>query len=106
MNDAHGMVPALVTGGVGATIGGIITAVIQVLSHRGESRATAADLVTKAAGTMVERLDRENRSMRKAILLLTEVLDEMIDDLDMPDTQKEKLRKANAAAKLSASPVA
>jgi hypothetical protein len=78
-------VPALITGGLGAAVGSIGTALIQTLSGRGVSRAEAADRVTNAAGNLADRLDRmnttlerENIAMRKAVVALTDVMDEVI----------------------------
>ena len=92
------IIGTLVTGGLGATIGGLLTAVLQVMSRRVESRATAADLVTKAAGTLVDRLDRENKALREAVLLLTDVLDEVLPQLEAPPDVVAKLRAAKLAA--------
>ena len=99
MSDGGGVLNALITGGLGATIGSIITATIQIFSKRGESRATAADLVSKAAGTIVARLDAENRELREALLLLIEVLDEVTPELaeSRPDIGV-KLHAARRAA--------
>lgn len=93
-----GLVVTLLTGGVGATLGSLLTAVFQVMGHRGESRANAADLVTKAAGAMVDRLDRENRALREAVLLLTDVLDEVLPQIKAPPDVVQKLHDAKLAA--------
>ena len=90
---------ALLSGGLGATIGSVVTAVLQIQSKKGESRANAAKVITDAAGTMVERLTHDNERMRIAILLLTDVLDEIIDDMPADTVAKERLRKANRLAK-------
>jgi len=97
-NTGATLVGTLVTGGLGATIGGIVTAGIQVMSRRGESKAVAADLVTKAAVSMVDRLDRENKALREAILLLTDVLDEVLPQLQAPDDAVATLKAAKLAA--------
>lgn len=88
----------IVTGGLGATVGGLLTALLNVWSRRGESRAAAADLVTKAAGTLVDRLDRENKALREAVLLLTDVLDEVLPQLEAPSDAVAKLKAAKLAA--------
>lgn len=79
------VVPALVTGGLGATIGSIGTAVVQSMSSRGESRAIAADRVTNAAGNLADRLDKfnskleqENRRLRLAVSSLCEAIEDII----------------------------
>lgn len=92
------LITTLVTGGVGATVGSVVTALIQVFSRRGESKAAAADLVTKAASTIIERLDRENKSLREAVLLLTDVLDEVLPQLHAPEDALRKLKAAKRAA--------
>lgn len=95
---SDGWVDSLITGGVGAALGGIITAIVQVISTHGESRANAAAIVTKAAGSMVERLDQENKQLREAVLLLTDVLDEIIPVIQAPPEALEKLKEAKKAA--------
>lgn len=95
---SDGWVDSLITGGVGAAIGGIVTAIVQVLSTHGESRANAAAIVTKAAGSMVDRLDQENKQLREAVLLLTDVLDEIIPVIQAPPEALEKLKEAKKAA--------
>ena len=98
MSDSGSILSTLAAGGLGATIGGIATAIIQVMSHRNESKATAADLITKAAGTLVERFDAENKALRKAVLLLIEVLDEVTPVLDGAPDVAHKLHAAKIAA--------
>lgn len=107
MPNGSDLVSILVTGGMGATIGSIVTAVIQVVSKRGESRATAADLVTGAAERTIIRLERENRHMREAIVLLTEVNDETLLELRRMGADEallKKLSRTNRAAKMALSP--
>lgn len=98
MADSHNVLTAVLTGGLGATLGGILTAVIQTFSKRGESKAAAADLVSKAAGTIVARLDAENKALREAILLLIEVMDEVTPALHAQPEVTEKLHSARRAA--------
>lgn len=98
MADSNGLVTTLLTGGLGATLGGVITAVIQTFSKRGESRAAAADLVSKAAGSIVARLDAENKALREALLLLIEVLDEVTPALHTQPDVTTKLAAARRAA--------
>ncbi len=91
--------PSLVTGGFAAGFGAIVMAVVQTWGKKSESRANAADLVTNAAGRMIDRLDKENAELRTAFLMLTDILDEIIDDMSADDPTKARLRKANLAAK-------
>ena len=98
MADNNNLLTTLTAGGLGATLGGIITAILQVVGKRGESKATAADLVSKAAGTIVARLDVENKALREAILLLVEVLDEVAPALTTHPDVATKLLAARRAA--------
>lgn len=97
MSDS-GWIDSLITGGVGAAIGGVVTAIIQVMSGRDQSRANAAEIVTKAAGNMVDRLDKENKQLREAVLLLTDVLDQVLPQLKAPPDAIAKLKAAKLAA--------
>lgn len=88
------LIPALLTGGLGAAIGGIGTAVVQSISGRGQSRAEAADRVTNAAGNLADRLDKEIarrdaeiERMRKALVLLAEAVEDLL-----PTVQSEAIR--------------
>lgn len=103
---ADSFITTLVTGGVGATLGGIATALVQVVSKKGETRARAADIVADAAGGLADRLNHlneglevENRQLRQTMRLLTAAVDEVLHEIESPSVLK--LRKANNAAKLS-----
>ena len=54
-----------------------------------------------AATRMMDRLERENTRMREAIIALTDVLDELITDVDLSASSRAKLREANNKAKLA-----
>lgn len=104
MSDLSNLVTALITGGLGATVGGIGTAIVQAASHKGESRATAADLVSNAAGNLADRLDKlnakletENRQMRKAMVSLTEAIEEMLPVVTDEATQRRVQKAINQA---------
>lgn len=100
------IVSSLVTGGIGATVGSILTAVIQSLSGRAKSRAEAAEIITGASDRIIIRLEKENKSMRKAIVLLTEINDEIVYELKSLGVDQrltKKLQATNRAAKLSLS---
>lgn len=106
MGETANLATALITGGVGAALGSIGTALVQTLSKRGESRAVAADRVTHAAGNLADRLDRmnasleaENSLMRQAIIALADVMDEVVPLL--PDEQRAKARAAISAARMA-----
>lgn len=107
---ASDIINTIVSGGLGAAIASVVIALINTFSKKGESRASAADLVTNAAGGLIDRLNQdnkdlrsENRSLREAILTLTDVIDEIVDDLpidnETTDSLKTKLRHANLEAK-------
>jgi hypothetical protein len=96
MSSGSSVLSTVVTGGLGATLGGVMTALVQAVSRRNEGKATAADLITKAAGSMVERIEAENKQLRKAILLLIEVIDDV--DTTLHPEAVLKLRAARRAA--------
>lgn len=110
MSDVSGIVNSLVTGGIGAALGSIGVAVITTRSRKAESRAAAADLVTNASVGLIDRLDRdnkrlgeENRDLRAAILMLTDVVDEVLNALPVGDDEnmrhmKSQLKEANRIA--------
>lgn len=104
------MLPSLITGGLGAALGSVGTAMIQSISSRGESRAIAADRVTNAAGNLADRLDKmnstlesrlaksedENRQMRQALMALTEAVEDLLPVIppDIHDRVQAALKKA------------
>jgi len=99
---------ALITGGLGATVGTVITAVIQLVSKRGESRAVAADRVTNAAGNLADRLDKintdleqENRHMREAMIALAEGVEELLPLAENDEATQVKIRAAIKAARIA-----
>lgn len=99
------LLAALAYAGVGAGLGSIGAAAITSRSGKGESRAHAADLITNAAGSLADRLDRmnahlevENLQMRKAIAALTDVMEGMIPMLP-PGPMQTKARAAIKTAR-------
>lgn len=70
MANDSGVVATLISGGIGATVGGILTAAMQLIGRRAESKAAATELIAKAAGSIVDRLERENEDLRAYIELL------------------------------------
>lgn len=107
MSEQSNIFVALITGGLGAALGTVGTAIVQSFSKKRESRATAADLVTNAAGNLADRLDKfntklelENMQMRKALILLTEAVEDMMSEV--ADVEKrEKIQNAINAARLA-----
>lgn len=102
------VIPALVSGGFGAGLATIIAAWIQAWSKKGEARASAADLITDAAGTLasrqaetISRLEARVERQAKAILMLTETLDELLPSIPISDGARARLHKAYTAAKLA-----
>ena len=107
MSDQQNFVVALVTGGLGAAFGSIGTALIQSFSKKGEARAVAADRVTNAAGNLADRLDRlnskletENTQMRKAMVALTEAVEDMMFHIE-DDATRKKVQKAINTARIA-----
>ena len=108
MTEGPTLIGTILTGGLGAALGSVITAVIQLMGHKGESRATAADLVTHAASALSEqqantiaRLEQRDERLRQAALLLTDTLDELLPQLQLPDGELVRLRKAVSSVKLA-----
>lgn len=108
------LVPALVTGGIGAAVGSIGTALVQSVSSRGEARAVAADRVTNAAGNLADRMDRmnttlverlskseeQNIQMRRAMVSLTEAVEDLLPVVP-DDVTRRKVQKAINTARLA-----
>lgn len=107
------LLPSVLTGGLGAAIGSVATAVIQTISNRGGARAEAADRVTNAAGNLADRLDKlnqnlesrlakseqQNRQLREALVCLTEAVEDLMPIA--PATARAKIQKAINMAKQS-----
>lgn len=94
--------------GLGAGLGSIGAAIVSSRSGKGEARAHAADMISNAASVLadqqsetIERLVTQNDRMRKAIILLTDVMDDLLPQLALPKTELAKLKKATNAAKLA-----
>ncbi len=107
MSDSGNFIVALVTGGLGAALGSIGTALIQTVSKKGEARAVAAERVTSAAGNLADRLDRlntkleqENVQMRKALVSLCEAVEDILDVVEEEST-REKVQKAINNARIA-----
>jgi hypothetical protein len=99
---------ALITGGLGATIGTVVTAVIQLVSKRGESRAIAADRVTNAAGNLADRLDKinadleqENRHCREVMIAMVEGVEELLPLVEDDEVTQAKIRAAIREARIA-----
>lgn len=107
MSDSGNFIVALITGGLGAALGSVGTAIVQTISKKGEARAIAAERVTSAAGNLADRLDRlnsklekENVQMRKALVSLCEAVEDILDVVEEP-TIKEKVQKAINDARIA-----
>ena len=101
MANPNSIIGWILVGGGGSVLGGLASTLINIFGSRGKDRANAADLATSAASRMIQRLEEENTRMRGAILTLTDILDTVIDDLDITQVAKKKLKAANRAAKMS-----
>lgn len=107
MSDSGNFIVALVTGGLGAALGSIGTAIIQTVSKKGEARAVAAERVTSAAGNLADRLDRlntklekENVQMRKALVSLCEAVEDILDVVE-EESIKDRVQKAINNARIA-----
>jgi hypothetical protein len=89
---------------VGGGGGVLVAAVITAISTFSPNRASAAKLLSEAAATIAEEdrlLRKDLEVLRKAIIALTDAVDEVIPLLDVDNAQRAQLRKANTAAKLA-----
>lgn len=100
------IISTMITGGVGAALGTVLTAIIQVVSKKGESRAIAADRVSNAAGNLADRLDKinakleiDNLAMRKALVALTEAVEDLLPLAD--EATQKKVRDAIHVARIA-----
>jgi len=107
MSESGNFIVALITGGLGAALGSIGTAIVQTVSKKGEARAIAAERVTSAAGNLADRLDRlntklekENIQMRKALVSLCEAVEDILDVVNEPAV-KEKVQEAINSARIA-----
>ena len=107
MADTNNPVTWILAGGGGIIIGSVLMSLIQSISGKRVSRADAADRVTNAAGNLAEYLDRmvtalekENVALRRSVIALSEVLDELIP-LIPEENQRVRASKAVKAARLA-----
>lgn len=101
------ILPTVITGGLGAAIGSIGTAVVQTVSGRGVSRAEAVDRVTNAAGNLADRQDKqitrleaENIAMRKAMVALAEAVEDLLPIVD-DEAVRDRVHAAIATARVA-----
>ena len=101
-----GAVTALAYAGVGEGVGSIGAAIVSTRAGKGESRAHAANLISEAAAGLAEkqveiidRITQQNERMRQAIIMLSDVLDELLPQLPLDEGDMTKLKKATIAAK-------
>ena len=104
MSESGNLIVALITGGLGAAVGSIGTAIVQSFSAKGSARAEAADRVTNAAGNLADRLDKlntkpeeENSQMRKAMVALTEAIEDMLAEVHDPALKRRVQKAVNEA---------
>lgn len=99
----------LVAGGIGSALGSVVTAIVQVRGKKGESRATAADLIATAAGDFVDRvakanekLEAENAQLREALVRLADAVDMVTDEIvGKAHPAYRSMRSATTAARLA-----
>ena len=90
MNDS--LLPLLGSGAVGA----VIVAIIGAVTGRRKLGAEATEILTKAAGGMVERLEADNKRLRDADEAKTTKIDELehrVDDLEDEQRAWERERE-------------
>lgn len=99
---------ASLVGLVTAALGAIGSEVVRHMTTKKETSAHAIEMMTDAAGNLAdrlarlnERLDGENRQLRTAIMLLTDVVDQIIPLVSAPPHVVAELKKANNAAKMA-----
>ena len=104
-----GVTEVLVAGGLGSAFGSIVTAIVQVRGKKGESRASAADLIAEAAGGFVDRvtkanekLEAENAQLREALVRLADAVDMVTDEIvGKAHPAYKSMRSATSAARLA-----
>lgn len=113
MNGDSSALATIVNLGLGGVTGSLVTAIVQAFTKKGESRATAASLITEAAAkastvdsVTIERLSKENIKLRQheskllaSMLLVSTMLDEIIDELKTTPEVHVKLKSAAIALK-------
>ncbi len=106
MFDVSGLLTALSYAGIGAGVGSIGAALVSTKAGKGESRAHAAAMISEAAAglaekqvAIIDRITEQNEKMREAIILLSDVLDELLPQLPLAEADLMKLKKATNAAK-------
>jgi hypothetical protein len=117
MADFGGLIQSATYVGIGGVFGPLIVAMIQSRGKKSESRATAADLISNAAGGVADRLNTLNiqqgktidehertiKAQRLAMIKIIDVLDDVIDSIGSLDgPQEAKLREANRLAREAA----
>jgi hypothetical protein len=92
----------------GAVGGTAITSVVNHFSNRTVNKAQASELITDAAQTVTRQFAELNRElgtqvtlMRSAILLLTEIVDQIAPLVEAPEDVVFQLKQANQLAKLA-----
>lgn len=90
-------VTPLISGGIGAALASIAGALIQAVSKKGESRATAADLITRAGVAVIAELRKSNEQqagdverVRDALCQLTDCVEDVMEHV--PDELRPHLR--------------
>lgn len=80
-------------GGGGTLIGSTLVGIVQIFGKRGKDHADAADVSIGVATKMMDRLQKENQNLRKAVALALDAIDAMVVASD-PVTAKAKAQEA------------
>ena len=90
------------SGGIGAALASVAAAAIQAVSRKGESRATAAELLTTAASGLVDRLNALNKDKdaelartRDMLIRVVDCLEELVPYAPDPEHTRACLREAH-----------
>lgn len=102
------LVDFISSAGIGALICGVLVALINGIFSRGGKRADAAKALIEAnqgftsnVVAQYQSVHRELDELKTAVMALTDVIDEILPNVDIPPDAKRRLREAYTAAKLA-----
>ena len=102
------IVAALAYAGVGTAVGSVGAAIVSSRTGRGEARAHAVDMISDAAANLadrqavtINRLSLENEKLRRAVITLADVIDDVLPKLNLTDAELAALRRALNGAKVA-----
>lgn len=82
--------------------GGVVGIVIQGMFSRNSDRANQAKSYSEVANSvndMYIELRREIRELKEVVIELTDTIDELLPDMNLPSEQRARLRLANNKVK-------